>query len=298
MKIQGTGLPFSPHQSSCSNRVPANFEWTEDGADIEVWVDNLIPYAVKKERADGVNRYAWFCESRAIVPHLREAFNNDSIIEELAELYDGIFTCEKELVDKHEKIHFCYAGSNLPWVSEYKIHDKTKLCSFLSSSKSLTQAHEFRHDLYNKLRVRVKGQPIVNLFGSVTGVPFGQNKGCHLDNDTPWHDKTDALQDFMFSIVIENDQYDDYFTEKITDCFATGTIPLYYGTKNIGDYFNIDGIIEIPMDVDIVDFMVTNRLTKELYYDKMNAIKDNFERVKNMQSADDMLFDKIQELNQ
>jgi len=101
----------------------------------------------------------------------------------------------------------------------------------------------------------------------------------------------------MFSIVIENDQYDDYFTEKITDCFATGTIPVYYGTKNIGNYFNTDGIIEIPNDENLVDFIITNRLNKDLYYSKMDAIEDNLERVKNMQLADDMLFDKIQELD-
>ena len=36
----------------------------------------------------------------------------------------------------------------------------------------------------------------------------------------------------MFSVCIENDVYDTYFTEKILDCFATGTIPIYKGTKN------------------------------------------------------------------
>ena len=105
------------------------------------------------------------------------------------------------------------------------------------------------------------------------------------------------------SIVIENAQYDDYFTEKLTDCFATGTIPVYWGTRNIGDYFNADGIIVIPddgynrLDVELLDFILSNKLTSDLYYGKMDAIKDNFERVKNMQLADDMLFEKIQELN-
>ena len=26
---EGTGMPFSSHQSSCSNRKPKNFEWTD-----------------------------------------------------------------------------------------------------------------------------------------------------------------------------------------------------------------------------------------------------------------------------
>ena len=47
----------------------------------------------------------------------------------------------------------------------------------------------------------------------------------------------------------------------------------------------------------MLDFMLSTKLTPDLYYSKMDAIKDNFERVKTMQLADDMLFEKIQELN-
>ena len=33
-----------------------------------------------------------------------------------------------------------------------------------------------------------------------------------------------------------------------------------------------------------------------MYYDRMDAIKDNFERVKRIQMADDMLVEKIRQL--
>jgi hypothetical protein len=301
MKIQGRGLPFSHHQSSCSNRIPKNFTWTKEESEIQLWMDLAIPYGAQEVRKEGIKKYGWFCESKAILPHLQDAFDNPSILEEIVDAYDGIFTCDRELVNKHEKIHFCLAGSNLPWIPEkdYKIYDKSEFGSFIASSKIYTEGHKFRHKLYNNLKVRSEGHNIVHLFGGISNNMFGVKKGCHLlgykGND--WNDKSEALNDFMFSIVIENDQYDDYFTEKITDCFATGTIPVYYGTKNIGNYFNTDGIIEIPNDETLVDFIITNRLNKDLYYSKMDAIEDNLERVKNMQLADDMLFDKIQELN-
>ena len=99
----------------------------------------------------------------------------------------------------------------------------------------------------------------------------------------------------MFSVVLENDQYDDYFTEKILDCFATGIVPIYWGTKNIGDYFNTDGIIQVPKNVESINSLV-NSLTPSMYYDRMDAIKDNFERVKRIQMADDMLVEKIRQL--
>jgi predicted nucleic acid-binding Zn ribbon protein len=50
--------------------------------------------------------------------------------------------------------------------------------------------------------------------------------------------KLDGLKDYMFSIVVENSIYPKYYTEKITDCFATGTVPIYYGDKSIGEDFN------------------------------------------------------------
>jgi hypothetical protein len=309
MKIQGIGLPFSPHQSSCSNRKPKTFEWTYNDSEIQVWMDMHIPIGVNqvKLNTNTNKRYGWFCESREVVPYLQDAFDSPKVLDEIVNAYDGIFTCDRELVDKHEKIHFCFAGSNLPWISKqtHKIYEKSKLCSFIASNKNITSGHDQRHRIYNKFKVRVEGEPIVELFGTITGEDFGANPGCHIESKIkiPWHDKTNGLKDFMFSIVIENAQYDDYFTEKITDCFATGTIPIYWGTRNIGDYFNTDGIITIPddgygrVDVEILDFIISNTLTSDLYYSKMDAIKDNFERVKTMQSADDMLFEKIQELN-
>ena len=55
----------------------------------------------------------------------------------------------------------------------------------------------------------------------------------------------------MFSIAIENASYETYFTEKLLDCFATGTIPVYYGAPDIGDYFNKDGIIDLSEEFDV-----------------------------------------------
>jgi hypothetical protein len=95
------------------------------------------------------------------------------------------------------------------------------------------------------------------------------------------------MNDYMFSVIIENDSYETYFTEKITDCFATGTIPIYWGAPDIGNYFNKEGIIELTKDFDF------SSLTSELYKSKLPAIIDNLERVKNMELADDILFKLI-----
>jgi hypothetical protein len=43
-----------------------------------------------------------------------------------------------------------------------------------------------------------------------------------------------GLKDYHFSITMENHTYPLAYSE-ISDCFATGTIPIYYGTDMIGD---------------------------------------------------------------
>jgi hypothetical protein len=52
-------------------------------------------------------------------------------------------------------------------------------------------------------------------------------------------DKSIALDNFRYSICMENSELPHYFTEKITDCIITDTIPLYWGCTNITDYFEI-----------------------------------------------------------
>ena len=94
----------------------------------------------------------------------------------------------------------------------------------------------------------------------------------------------------MFSITIENCKYDTYFTEKVTDCFANGTIPIYYGTNKICDYFDKDGIIFLN------DKFTPSQLTKELYDSKLEYVQKNLELVKKMRGSDDYLFDKIKEI--
>ena len=333
----GIGLPFSAHQSSCSDRTPKTFKWINGygGVEpIEVWVDNAMLHSASVERARGQKRYGWICESRAIVTQLYEALENPIMLDEILDSFDAIFTCDMDLINKHDKIHFCLSGSNLPWISENLNEnfqsggwiDKQSICSIIGSSKKFAPGHRIRHQYHEGLISRCgKTRDVkssfecelipndhsshhtsqtggVHAYGSMTGKSFGLVPECHLKGPLrrkgSWHRKESALLPYYFSVVIENDKYDDYFTEKITDCFATGTIPIYWGTKNIGKYFDTDGIIQILSDEPIKEIdSITKMLTSHMYYDRIKAVKNNLERVKTMQSADDMLFEKIKELS-
>ena len=99
----------------------------------------------------------------------------------------------------------------------------------------------------------------------------------------PVDKKEEGLIDYMFSIAIENDTYDTYYTEKVTDCFACATIPIYKGTAGITDFFNPDGIIFLDDDFD------PSQLSVDLYVSKKDAIKDNYDRVRQLDILDDWI---------
>ena len=100
--------------------------------------------------------------------------------------------------------------------------------------------------------------------------------------------KEEALADYMFSVAIEN--ADDWFTEKILDCFLTGTVPIYYGTPSITKWFNPDGIIFLEDGFDIEE------LDEDLYKSMEPAIKDNFERAMKMEMLEDFIWETYFEI--
>ena len=50
--------------------------------------------------------------------------------------------------------------------------------------------------------------------------------------------KIEFQKQYKFSIAFENKSAPGYITEKIWDAFLAGTIPIYWGCPNIGDFFN------------------------------------------------------------
>lgn len=83
----------------------------------------------------------------------------------------------------------------------------------------------------------------------------------------------------QFGVVIENTSHRGYFTEKIMDCFLLKTIPIYWGCSNIGDFFNIDGIITFNNVDDLI--YISNNLTEDYYESKKEIINENWEIAKN-----------------
>jgi len=339
MKWEIYGMPFSPHQSSCSNMKPNMFSWEDVQGDVELWIDSAIEVGAETERRRA-KKCAWLCESRRIVPSFLKSYTTDEegnlkvdgitpTLQKMIDAYDVIFTCDKELVELHDKIQFCFAGSTLPWVwkENWDMHHKEQSISFISSNKNSTKGHQMRHDLYNKIkefgdpveRGVYPKHPAVFVFGSITGKLFGKEENCHLKGGSDkWHNKFKGLERFAYSIVIENDICSSYFTEKLTDCFVTGTIPIYMGAPDIGDYFDTSGMFIVNSVDEIIKLLYklnekvtgpprnikSSNQSYEVhprghteYLVRIPNMRTNYHKVTFLESPDDMLYRKISQLD-
>jgi hypothetical protein len=200
-------------------------------------------------------------------------------IEKNNHLFDTVLTFDKKLLDKGENYRLNLYGTTWLHESYRNIWSKTtnKLCSLILSNKKITSGHKLRHVVAGFIK-KFNINTIDIYGGSFIQLPFTTTKAYQVDH-SPTHisnKKIVALKDYMFSIVIENCKEDYYFTEKLIDCFLTGTVPIYYGCPSIAKFFNEKGILSFSNPKECFDIIKT--LTKEKYDEMEPFIKENFEK--------------------
>lgn len=259
--------------STSANNRSVYTRWDREGKGFVNLYVNHMALEVLKDPTDKP-KFIWLLESREIIPDQYKWIEDN--YDFVASRVDGIFTCDQRLT--HEagpdgKFLYCISNA-APWVMDRDIYPKSKLVSMVASNKGYTVGHQRR------LKVV---QEYFNKFGGDDLFGWG------LPQELPLREKSRALRDYMFSFAVENANYPTYFTEKLTDCFACGTIPVYYGTAGVAQYFNPDGIIflnegapweNIPWD----------KLTPEYYESKKEAIKENFEIALHMRVSEDYMY--------
>ena len=246
--------------SSTVNKKPKKVEFVSDGTgEINLFVDSGIYYLenVKNRKSN----YAWLLESYAVKPDLIEYFKQNTI--NRISPFEKIFTHNLDLINLNEKFEYLHPTGH--WVNEENLTEKSKLVSMIASTKKNTEMQKIRHKYAKKMKRKI------DVFGE------GRNPIIH---------KEEGLSEYYFSIVFENDLTKDYFSEKILDCFALKTIPIYYGIKSLGKYFDENGVIWF-------DQFNLKDLSKDLYYEKVDSIERNYQIIKELQLPEDVILDKI-----
>jgi len=231
-------------------------KWVKDHplAEGTFYIDNTINDGIGDGRK-GL-KYLWLLESKHIKPGMVESIiDNKQLVEDT---YETIFTHDQRLLALGAKYKWVPAQGF--WIKEPKIYEKTKMISMIASNKRMCEGHVKRLGWVERIGDQL------DLYGR------GFNEIA---------DKEEGLCDYMFSVAIENGEYETYFTEKLLDCFATGTIPVYLGAPDIGDHFNKDGIIDLTEEFEV---------SEEIYYSKMDAIKENLEKAKEIEVLEDFIY--------
>lgn len=267
-------------QNFSSEFEPTKIEWFKqgtgmghsefDGVTVFTDKDLLSPWV---DKVKSKYKVAWIVECRGV-----HSFAYDHI--KFAEhKFDHIFTFDKELLESSPKYVRNLIATSRVSNKDAGIHEKSKMLSLIASKQTMTRGHRLRHKIANV----VKDKYDVDLWGGAYK-PFGKgNTG--LTAGAIREGKTEPLKDYRFSITVMNSKEDNYFTETLVDVFRHGTIPIFWGCPNVGEFFNEKGILQFETGQQLIEIL--DNLSEDLYNSKLKYVKENFELAKKYVSMDD-----------
>jgi hypothetical protein len=121
--------------------------------------------------------------------------------------------------------------------------NKTKELSIISSKKGFTPGHRKRLAFIEEVQ---------EYFGDKVDV-FGRG---FIEIE----DKISALADYRFTIVLENSNSKDYWSEKLADAFLCNCFPFYSGCTNIYDYFSKNSLTVIDVNKPMESLRLIDKL--------------------------------------
>lgn len=187
--------------------------------------------------------------------------HNKWLIKKLAR---KIYTWNDTLVDNKKIVKF-----NLPYVKKALTRTKKdnmnrKLICLINSNKhipsALTLVNKDWKELYSERLKAIRffeehcGEQFA-LFGknwnkrrrfNIKDLVMGPEKFPSYRGPIPkkLHSKINVLANYKFSVCYENCIAPGYISEKILDCFVSGSVPIYYGAPNISDFIPEDSYID------------------------------------------------------
>lgn len=201
--------------------------------------------------------------------------------------YTYVFTWDQEVLDNNTKA-IPFIGTNT-WIHDYDFSPKKFSVSTLVGGKCIDglEGHKLRQLLWNS-------KELINMPKDFYLSSHSQYTSADYSNNLVLGAYKEPMFNNQFHIAIENTSYKNMFSEKLIDCFQTKTIPIYYGCPNLGNTFNMDGVITVNNLNDIIN--VCNNLTPEYYNTKLVAIEENYEKSKQFCNSTDILDNKLFEL--
>ena len=196
------------------------------------------------------------------------------------QLFSFILTWSDIVINNCENALFLPFGS--PWVTSEHDNIKEFKLTHLCGKLLKTYGHMLRHEILNRQ----------NEF--TIPINFYKTYGKRFPFEEATKSKIELFSNSQFAVVIENTSHNGYFTEKLTDCLMLKTIPLYWGCSDIHKYFNTEAIIQFSNVDELI--CKCNKLTENVYGDKLDIVNENKELVKKYMHYEQRICDKIAEI--
>ena len=209
--------------------------YTNEIKPIAIYTD-FSTHLIKNNKLKHSYNIAWIIESPEY-----SRYNN-------LEDFDLILTHDEHILNSYNKSRLFPIGGC--WVDpKFEKFNKTKDISIIASEKTYTYGQQLRHEIIRNFNLDVYGR--------------GYNQ---IDN------KSTALFDYKFSVVIENCSSKFYFSEKLIDCFISKVIPIYFGSQILPKEFDENGIIKFS---SFEDFKILYENFNFCYDDYIKSVEYN-----------------------
>ena len=191
-------------------------------------------------------------------PELYQAFAG--MVKDAEKNFDLILTYDQRLLELPNAVEFCPVGS---WIDPQIQLDKQDQISYLMSSKLYTNAQRMRFVIMRRL----------GHLKRLGGFDFMMHRSPpRVASKEPFYARA------KFNIACENQIMPNMFTEKLLDCFATRTVPIYFGCTNLERYFDLRGVIQFWTIEQLEHIIAT--LTPADYDSRLPYIEENYQRAR------------------
>lgn len=246
----------------CRNETESNLQ------DFCVITDDYLADA--KNIGGDKDKIGYIIEPKSVQPKLYDFVANPDNLKPFKFIFTHRVDLAAQNTDKFRLLPL--AGT---WIhpTDWQLYGKSpNTISFIASNKAFAPGHKLR-------------QQVVEALYTYPVDVFGRGRAKEITS------KLQGLKDYQYSIVIENEQTEGWFTEKLIDCFLTGTIPIYWGCPAIDKHFMKEGMILVNSKEEIVKAVkqiADGSITPIL----PSAIRFNHYIAKNFWNTEQIMFEK------
>lgn len=262
---------FAHDVCSTAHQVPAHVQyvrWLKKFGGVTLFTDGYLIDG-SADQVDCPVKLGWLHEPPCLIWDVYAQARTNLV------RFDSILTYHSELLKLPGFRFMPYGGV---WID--KAHwgvpseKKPYLCSQLAGDKLATDGHRLRHEIARS--AGLSREPVYQ---------FGRyGEAVNYSAET----KRRVLQPYAFSIVVEACRQDYLFTEILLDCFAVGTIPIFWGCPSIGDYFDTRGILSFETVEQCVE--IVRGLSFAQYESLKPYAENNLKLVRDYAVAEDYLY--------